>query len=429
MSKTILIVTANPDNTERIRFDKEVRDIDEGLKRKWKSSYKIISIFAARPKDIRRAILDHQPSFVHFSGHGEGEEGIVFEDESGNQRTVDSNTLAEFFSLFVNDISCIVLNACYSEVQAKEIAKYIPYVIGMQKEIEDKSAIAFSVAFYDGIFAGLTIEKSHKLASNAIKWEDTKLKNNTQPTLVRGESRGILLLAEKIKPPQKNKKNISQKTQQAKSNRNTIDIYTENLFEVMSKFELLIKTEIKRTKDKKIIDSLKDLMNKTEKTRLDLENQSFKVAIIALAKSGKSSLLNAWLGNEYLPSSNVPETANIIRIKHNIKQKKGALTHRNSSPIVGANQIRAYIEKLNKQTRDQRKDPIREEIILEAPIQTLSNTSFDRFKFEILDTPGPNEYGQEKLKLAVDEVLDKSAVIIYLLDYTKLKTDEENNIL
>ncbi len=36
----------------------------------------------------------------------------------------------------------MVLNACYSEVQAAEINKHINYVIGIKQEITDKAAIA-----------------------------------------------------------------------------------------------------------------------------------------------------------------------------------------------------------------------------------------------------------------------------------------------
>ena len=55
--------------------------------------------------------------------------------------------LGSLFKLFKDRVECVVLNACYSEVQAKAIAKQIPYVIGMNKAIGDKAAIVFSDAF------------------------------------------------------------------------------------------------------------------------------------------------------------------------------------------------------------------------------------------------------------------------------------------
>src|ERR1017187_2142745 len=55
------------------------------------------------------------------------------------------------------------LNACYSDLQAKEIAKHIDYVIGMNEAIDDRAAIAFAIGFYQGLGAGRTIDQAYKL--------------------------------------------------------------------------------------------------------------------------------------------------------------------------------------------------------------------------------------------------------------------------
>ena len=59
------------------------------------------------------------------------------------------------FKLFARKgVECVVLNACYSEVQAEAIHQHINHVIGMNRAIGDKAAINFTVAFYDGLAAG-----------------------------------------------------------------------------------------------------------------------------------------------------------------------------------------------------------------------------------------------------------------------------------
>lgn len=171
MARTILVLAANPKNTSPLRLDQEVREIDEGLRRALRrEEFVLISKWAARPKDIRRAMLDYKPNIVHFCGHGSGEGGLVFEDENGQAKPVSTDALAEFFGLFAGTVECVVLNACYSEVQAEAIAKHIPYVIGMKGPIEDATAIEFAVAFYDALGAGEPFEFAYKLACNAIKW-------------------------------------------------------------------------------------------------------------------------------------------------------------------------------------------------------------------------------------------------------------------
>jgi hypothetical protein len=170
MAKTILVLAANPKNTEQLRLDQEVREITNGLERAQKRDEFILKqTWAARPVDIRRAMLDYKPNIVHFCGHGSGEEGIALEDDNGQVKLVSSDALAGFFELFADKVECIVLNACYSEPQAEAIAKHIPYVIGMKNAIGDKAAIEFAVAFYDAIGAGESFEFAHKLACSAIR--------------------------------------------------------------------------------------------------------------------------------------------------------------------------------------------------------------------------------------------------------------------
>ncbi len=171
MPQTILVLAANPKKTPQLRLDQEVREIENGLERAQKRDDLILrQKWATRPVDVRRAMLDLEPNIVHFCGHGAGEEGIAFEGEDGVAKFINADALAGFFELFVDKVECVVLNACYSEIQAKAIAKHIPYVIGMKKAIGDPAAIEFSVAFYDALGAGKAIEFAYKLACNAIQW-------------------------------------------------------------------------------------------------------------------------------------------------------------------------------------------------------------------------------------------------------------------
>ena len=171
MAKTILVLAANPKDTSPLRLDEEIREIDNGLQRaKKRDEFILIQKLAVRSSDVRRAVLDHRPSVVHFCGHGLGEEGIAFEDESGEAKLVGTDALSGFFELFAAHLECVVLNACYSEVQAEAIANHIPYVVGMKRKIGDAAAIEFATAFYDALGAGESFEFAFMLASNAIQW-------------------------------------------------------------------------------------------------------------------------------------------------------------------------------------------------------------------------------------------------------------------
>ena len=169
--KKILILSADPKGTNHLRLEQEKRDIKEGLRRSGnRDLYSIETAEAVRYNDIHRAMLDYKPNIVHFSGHGKGQAGLVFEDETGLPKLVDGESIAELFKLFASEykVECIVLNACYSEVQAQAIARHINCVIGMSDAMEDRAAIQFAIGFYDALGAGKSYEFAYKLGCAVI---------------------------------------------------------------------------------------------------------------------------------------------------------------------------------------------------------------------------------------------------------------------
>lgn len=172
MKKTILVLAANPVDTSRVRLDEEIREITAGLHQASKrDDYILQCVHAARADDVRRAVLNHSPNIVHFCGHGSPTGGIAFENQCGKSSLVTPDVLSGFFKLFADKVNCVVLNACYSEIQADAIAKHIEYVVGMQGSIDDKKAINFAVAFYDALGSGKPVKFAFDLANNAAQWE------------------------------------------------------------------------------------------------------------------------------------------------------------------------------------------------------------------------------------------------------------------
>ena len=81
--KKLLILSANPINTDRLRLDEEVRKIQLALERfKRREQFELITKWAVRIDELRRALLDHEPQIVHFSEHGTGTNGLLLEDNS-----------------------------------------------------------------------------------------------------------------------------------------------------------------------------------------------------------------------------------------------------------------------------------------------------------------------------------------------------------
>ncbi len=181
----ILLLSAQPRNLNPLRLDEEKRDIEQGLERsKERDRFALVKKEAVRQRDFRRAMLDEKPQIVHFSGHGGGERGLALEDESGNMATVSAEALTTLFRLF-KSVDCVVLNACYSEVQAEAIKQAIPYVVGMNDRIGDRAAIEFAVAFYDALGAGEDVPYAFDYACAAI--ELASLPESHKPVLLTNE--------------------------------------------------------------------------------------------------------------------------------------------------------------------------------------------------------------------------------------------------
>lgn len=162
MEKTkILILAANPH--EDLHLNDELRDVQKVIRQSSKE-FEIVFEPSVESTNLQQLMLDHQPNIVHFCGHGAGEDGLVFRD-----RNIDADNLSRLFESCQHYLQCVVLNSCYSEVQASEIVKYIPYVIGINKEIRDDAAIAFSIGFYQALGYGRSFKHAYKCGCKAIE--------------------------------------------------------------------------------------------------------------------------------------------------------------------------------------------------------------------------------------------------------------------
>ena len=187
-TEKILFLASNPSDTDDLQLTIELKKISKGLQMaKHRDRFDLKQEWAVTPREFRLAILNNDPVFVHFSGHGtnqgeldaesgtrnlswEDEEeagGLILENDQGRATLVSGEMLESFFKIF-KSIKCVLLNACHSKLQAEAISKHIQYVIGMKRPIKDSAAISFAVEFYDAIGAGREIEFAFDYACTAL---------------------------------------------------------------------------------------------------------------------------------------------------------------------------------------------------------------------------------------------------------------------
>lgn len=169
----VLFLSAEPSDAARLRLNQELREIREKLRlAEQRDRFILESREAVRPGDLTQAIFDVNPRIIHFAGHGTSEGDLCLEDINGNLKNVGPEALASLFEMESEHIRCVILNACYSEIQAEAIARHVPYVIGMKHAIGDAAAIAFSVGFYKALGADRTIENAFNAGCVEIRLEN-----------------------------------------------------------------------------------------------------------------------------------------------------------------------------------------------------------------------------------------------------------------
>lgn len=158
----LLFTAATPRREGQINTGLESRLVDKIKLYDDDGKFKFEQEHGLGKEGFRDKLFIKNPHIIHFAGHG-SYEGLALEDSD-----IDASVLFDLIQRLDNT-QLVVLNACYTLPMAKEIAKYVPYVIGTQGPLDDDAAIAFARSFYTGIAGGRDIESSFWFGLDGIK--------------------------------------------------------------------------------------------------------------------------------------------------------------------------------------------------------------------------------------------------------------------
>jgi hypothetical protein len=195
-AQVILLLLANPLGTDPLSLKQEQRTIEREVGGgNGRASYRVEAVRAASATELSELLLKHRPRIVHFSGHGSPTGEIYLEGDRQEAEEVSPQLLTELFRI-IEGTQVVVLNACYSAKQATALAKRVPHVVGMAREIGDNAAIRFSEGFYRGIAYGLDVEKAFDLGCAQINLAGLPesltphfLQNGTENSRIRAANR------------------------------------------------------------------------------------------------------------------------------------------------------------------------------------------------------------------------------------------------
>jgi hypothetical protein len=169
----ILFLSASPrDAGGRLRGDIELRQVDKAIRSALsRDSFSIASCFAAERNELQDALLRHRPQIVHFSGHSDSKDGLLFEDARECEAPVSGAALAALFAALGGTIRIVFLNSCHSRAAAEAFHHLIDYTIAMRGVISDAAATVFASAFYRALAYRKAPDVAFRLAVNALEME------------------------------------------------------------------------------------------------------------------------------------------------------------------------------------------------------------------------------------------------------------------
>lgn len=156
----------------------------------------------------------------------------------------------------------------------------------------------------------------------------------------------------------------------------------------------------------------------------EAKNGIFEVSVIATMSSGKSTLINALLNTELLPSENEACTANIVNIldNDNMETYEAECLGRDRKTIIHSREA-VNLEKLTAYNKDDNIGIIN----IEGNIPGIAS---DKISLRLKDTPGPNNSQKIRHKeLTYSIIKNTNSVVLYVMNATQLGTDDDKQLL
>ncbi|HMG12969.1 MAG TPA: CHAT domain-containing protein [Gemmatimonadaceae bacterium] len=147
----ILFLAANPIASSRLELDRECAEIQRELKMTpYRDDFQFESRWAVSIDELMRHLNELSPKVIHFSGHSE-RASLLLQDEQAHPQSISIRALAMIVDAAARDARVVVLNACYTAVQAEVLRTKVECVVGIDGAIGDAAARAFAIRFYGAL--------------------------------------------------------------------------------------------------------------------------------------------------------------------------------------------------------------------------------------------------------------------------------------
>ena len=174
---------------------------------------------------------------------------------------------------------------------------------------------------------------------------------------------------------------------------------------------------------------LKDAIKPNVSRIKNLRSNKVEVPVIATMSSGKSTLLNAIIGQDLLFEDTGAATATTCNIKINNELKEFVAHAIDGEKIIdkSSSNIRVFLEKWNSSANTKKFSQLK--LNLEGPVKGLNSSNL---QLNFIDTPGPNSAQNEHHKETTFNYLKdntKLPIVLYVLDPEKMDSKDDDMTL
>lgn len=150
---------------------------------------------------------------------------------------------------------------------------------------------------------------------------------------------------------------------------------------------------------------LKEYADSLEKSRDHMKNRVFSVGVMGEFRRGKSTVINALLGRDIVPSDIVPTSATLNCIRWDAAPRADILFKNGTSKEIPVDDLSKYITKITKESEEVAATVDRSIVYYPCP--------FCQNGVEIVDTPGLND--DERMTAISEQVIPTLDAIIMVL--------------
>lgn len=160
-------------------------------------------------------------------------------------------------------------------------------------------------------------------------------------------------------------------------------------------------------------------MRRLEELARDMESDFFTVVVLGEFKRGKSTFINAMLGESLLPVDVLPETATINALIYDESPQVEVVM--NDGTVKRGQATREYLDAFSARNRDSQADKVKY-IKIGYPAKVLQNRTV------IVDTPGVSDINEQRCEVTY-RFIPKANAVLFLLDANSpLKKTEKDFI-